>query len=108
LNALYYRIFVYGLIDFSRGLFSILELGIIDRISYAVRGFVMHLSLWSHKAIELGIIDRINYGVSALFTTISGWLRRAQTGILSFNMLEVQFGLLALIILIALRILLGG
>jgi NADH-quinone oxidoreductase subunit L len=108
LNALYYRIFVYGLIDFSRGLFSVLELGIIDRISYAVRGFVMHLSLWSHKAIELGIIDRINYGVSALFTTISGWLRRAQTGILSFNMLEVQFGLLALIILIALRILLGG
>ena len=72
-NPLYYKIFVYDVIAFSKGAF---------------------------KWFEVGFMDRLNYIIANAATAIYLNIRKIQTGILSINMIGVVMGFLLLLMLI--------
>jgi len=127
INALYYKIFAYPAITFSKGLYKRLEFGGIDKFNYSVAGFFRRISRVVHERLELGGIDTFNYAVAGFFKRISkaaykklelggidalNYLianvttsfcrrfRKTHSGILSYNMLAVSVGIVLLIALI--------
>jgi len=95
IDALYYKIFVYGTITYS-------EVSVIDAFNYAVAIFFRRLSEVTYKYPELRGIDALNYFVAKLFTSFCRYFRKTQTGVLSYNMLMAFIGATLLIVLMLL------
>jgi NADH-quinone oxidoreductase subunit L len=71
-----------------------------DRIYYAVfLGAFPRLCSWVYGAIENGIIDRLNYVVSDGAQRLSQSFRPSHTGVLSYNMSALLFGLVGFFII---------
>jgi len=77
INPTYYKVLVYGVIDFSRALF---------------------------KHFEVKVVDGFNYALAKATVAFSNGFRRIQTGILPYNMLGIAIGILLLAALILLGI----
>ena len=128
-DALYYKIFVYGTITFSRRAYRYVEVSVIDRANYAVARFFKRLSEVTYKYSEVSVIDAFNYAVAIffrrlsevtykypelrgidalnyfvakLFTSFCRYFRKTQTGVLSYNMLMAFIGATLLIVLMLL------
>ncbi|MDH5266744.1 MAG: NADH-quinone oxidoreductase subunit L [Candidatus Bathyarchaeota archaeon] len=100
INALYYKIFAYPAITFSKGLYKGLEFGGIDKFNYSVARFFRRISRAVHERLELGGIDAFNYLIANATTSFCRWFRKTHSGVLSYNMLAVSVGIVLLIVLI--------
>ncbi|RLI09850.1 NADH-quinone oxidoreductase subunit L [Candidatus Bathyarchaeota archaeon] len=100
MNSTYYAVFVYGLIDFSRGLFNSLEKLFFDKITPAVSDFFVALGGSLFGGLERNVIDRgLNEGVPEAATSLYHRVKKLQTGVLSYNIIYMGFTFLFLIIL---------
>jgi len=126
MNSAYYKVFVYGLIDFAKALFASLESLIFDKITAFVSdstiafGKVLHIfetkaydpavnvgiplvfvkgSKILFRDLETEVIDKgLNYGVPAAATGLYHRVKKLQTGILSYNMLYMTLLFIVLIL----------
>jgi len=105
-----YREAARGAVALARGLYRNVEMegiktfkirGINEFFDIAIR-WLASLSQWIYPSVELGIFERFNERVVKETIRISEKVRSVQTGVLSYNMLLMIVGILALgIILLA-------
>jgi len=126
MNSTYYAVFVYGLIDFAKAMFSTLESLVFDKISGLFSGaavaFGKVLSVFQAKVydplintgvlsifvegsrvlfkdLETEVVDEgLNVGVPAAMTGFHNWVKKLQTGVLSYNIIYMVIIFLALIV----------
>jgi NADH:ubiquinone oxidoreductase subunit 5 (subunit L)/multisubunit Na+/H+ antiporter MnhA subunit len=126
MNSTYYKVFVYGLIDFAKVLFAYLESLVFDKITSFVSdstialGKVLHFfetkyydpainigiptilvdgSKYMFKNLETQVIDNgYNYGIPIIATRLHHRLKKIQTGILSYNILYITILFIFLIL----------
>jgi NADH-quinone oxidoreductase subunit L len=102
INALYYAIFVDGLVKFARIVWRGLELGVIDRWSDAA-AFASVVSSkagnWFDKYIVDGCINGLAY-VSTLFSRVC---RRIQTGLTQNYLLVFAIGVVVVLLILVLN-----
>ena len=99
-----------GAIALSRGLYRNVEMegiktfrirGINEFFDIAIR-WLASLSQWIYPSVELGIFERFNERLVEEIARVSDKIRSVQTGVLSYNMLLMAAGILAIgIILLA-------
>lgn len=100
LNPLYYKMFVYDVIESSRWAFKWFEVELVNnRVNFAVAPLVIRGCKALVKRLEVAVMDRFNYLVASAGNAIYLNIRKIQTGILSVNMIWVALGLLLLLIL---------
>lgn len=97
INSLYYKLFAYVTAAFSRILFSILEVGVIDRFNSVFADASVSFATLSDK-FDLGIIDRLINGISKYGQKFSLVVRRIQTGIAQYYLLAMGVGVIALVV----------
>ncbi len=134
INPVYYAVFVDGLINVSTNIYNYLERSLNGFNSVFVK-FFTSLALLMFSDIEQRILEGFNASLvqffkgssSALFSymeliTLEGFnmnlarffrtssqlLRRIQTGILSYNIIEIVIGMLILILFTIFGLLMGG
>ncbi|MCS7096889.1 MAG: NADH-quinone oxidoreductase subunit L [Candidatus Methanomethylicia archaeon] len=100
INTLYYKVFVYSLINGSVKVFKGFEKAVIDRFNYASANFVISFSNVVFKYFEKPVLDGLNYLIAKGFIFFSQVFRRIQTGISSFNILGISIGIIILILLL--------
>jgi NADH-quinone oxidoreductase subunit L len=126
MNSTYYKVFVYGLIDFAKAIFAYLESLVFDKITSFVSdstialGKVLHFfetkyydpainigipttlvdgSKYMFKNLETQVIDNgYNYGIPIIATRLHHRLKKIQTGILSYNILYITILFIFLIL----------
>jgi NADH-quinone oxidoreductase subunit L len=126
MNSTYYKVFVYGLIDFAKAVFASLESMVFDKISGFVSGaavaFGKALSVFQDKVydplinrgilnvfvegsrvlfkdLETEVVDEgLNVGVPAAMTGLHNRVKKLQTGVLSYNIIYMVIIFLGLII----------
>jgi NADH-quinone oxidoreductase subunit L len=136
LNSMYYKIFVYGMIDFGRSLFRGLENAVFDKITALVSNgsiaFGKLLSVFETKAydpalnigipkvfvegskalfadLETEVIDEgLNVGIPAAATGLYHRVKKLQTGVLSYNIIYMIIIFLVLILGLVSWSMLGG
>jgi len=87
-----------GATELSRLGFEHLEAGLFDRLQYEVADGVTKTSRRAFKRLEVGVIDRLQYRLAKGLVAFGQKLRKSQTGVLSYNMLYVQVGLLIVLV----------
>jgi len=128
-DAIYYKIFVNGLLEFSKVIFKYVEL-IIDKFDYAVASVTLRLSRWLFRRPEVIMTSGFNYGFARFmvaFSTVSdkfdmkvvdgavngiasvavrftAILRKVQTGVTQRYVLAYVVGIIFLILLISMKI----
>jgi len=107
INPVYYIVFVNGLISFSRSAYKYIEISILEQFNAIFVNFFKRLSDAFFDYVELSIFEKFNISLARLFKVFSRILRRVQTGVLSYNIVEMVIGML-LLILIAMLFILGG
>lgn len=101
INPLYYRVFIYDVIDFGRWAFKWFEVEIVNkRFNFAIAPLVIKGCKSLLKRFEIAVMDRFNYIVASTATAIYLNIRKIQTGLLSFNMIWVIIGFLLLLTLL--------
>jgi NADH-quinone oxidoreductase subunit L len=136
MNSTYYAIFVYGLIDFAKGVFRTLESLLFDKITAFVSdmtiafGRVLHIfeikiydpavnvgipkvfvdgSKNLFRDLETEVIDKgLNDGIPAAATGLYHRVKKLQTGILSYNILYIVITFLVLILSLVAVFMKGG
>jgi NADH-quinone oxidoreductase subunit L len=136
MNSTYYKVFVYGLIDFAKAVFASLESMVFDKITAFVSdstiafGKVLHLfetkvydpainvglvnvfvegGRMLFKDLETDIIDEgLNVGVPAAMTGLHNRVKKLQSGVLSYNIIYMVIIFLVLILGFALIQMYGG
>jgi NADH-quinone oxidoreductase subunit L len=126
MNSAFYKVFVYGLIDLSKGVFDTLENMFFDKITGFVSemtiafGKVLHVfetkaydpavnvgipvlfvegSKSLFKDLETDIIDQgLNYGIPAIATGLHNRVKKLQTGVLSYNIIYMVIVFLVIIL----------
>jgi len=125
INALYYKLFVHGIVRFSQMSYERFERGMVDRFNYAVADAAKAFSTFLNRFVELGLIDRFNYlvanvtratseimfrypelrGIDRLnyliadgAVAVSSRFRKTHTGVLSYNMMLVLLTLVFMIL----------
>lgn len=109
IDALYYKI-AYGMIKISQVAYKYMEMEGIEKLEFSgfnevfhdVTRWVVALSQWAYPRIELGGFDAFNYRFAGHVASLSEKFRGTHTGILSYNMLAVLFGIVLLAILLLL------
>jgi NADH:ubiquinone oxidoreductase subunit 5 (subunit L)/multisubunit Na+/H+ antiporter MnhA subunit len=115
MNSTYYKVFVYGLIDFAKAVFASLESMVFDKITAFVSGSTIAFGKLLHvfetkvydpainvglvnvfvkggrmlfKDLETNIIDEgLNRGVPAAMTGLYHRVKKLQSGVLSYNII---------------------
>jgi NADH-quinone oxidoreductase subunit L len=136
MNSTYYKVFVYGLIDFAKAVFASLESLVFDKITAFVSGSTIAFGKVLHvfetkvydpainvglvnvfveggrmlfKDLETDIIDEgLNVGVPAAMTGLHNRVKKLQSGVLSYNIIYMVIIFLVLILGFALIQMYGG
>jgi NADH-quinone oxidoreductase subunit L len=126
MNYTYYKVFVYGLIDFAKAVFASLESLVFDKITAFVSGSTIAFGKVLHvfetkvydpainvglvnvfveggrmlfKDLETDIIDAgLNNGVPAVMTGLHNRVKKLQSGVLSYNIIYMVLIFLVLIL----------
>ncbi len=103
INSFYYRAFPYVTGAFSRVLFAVLELGVIDRFNSVFADASVSFSNLSDK-FDLKIVDGLINGISKYGQKFSIIARRIQTGIAQYYLLAMGVGVVLLVVFMILVI----
>lgn len=99
MNAIFYKIFVDGLLDLSQTIYNGFEARVLIPLSDFVANTTCVVSNIFFKILEDGIIlTGINYGVPSIMISVYQRVKKTQTGLLSINLVYVVFMLLAIIL----------
>ncbi len=79
INAFYYKVFVYGLLDFSKILFKYFEIAVLDNFNYALGKATVYTS-HGVRLFDEKIIDGIVNGIASISIAASKQFRKIQTG----------------------------
>ena len=99
INAFYYKVFVYGLLAFSRGLFKYFEVAVLDNFNYAL-GKVSVYTAHGARFFDEKIIDGIVNGIARVSIAASVQFRRIQTGDLQKYFVVLVAGAILLLIFV--------
>jgi len=136
MNSTYYKVFVYGLIDFAKAVFASLESMVFDKITAFVSDSTIAFGKLLHvfetevydpainvglvnvfveggrmlfKDLETDIIDEgLNRGVPAAMTGLHNRVKKLQSGVLSYNIIYMVIIFLVLILGFAFMQMYGG
>ena len=101
LNAIYYAIFVDGILKLKDWLFNGLEKLFFDKISPIVSESFITVGALLFKNVERDVIDKgLNEGVPRGVTLVHDKVKRLQTGILSYNIIYIGIAFLILLIVL--------
>jgi len=126
LRPTYRKVFVDGAVRLCSSLYRGFEVGVVDRLNYAVASLIRQSSVLLHQYVdvacidglnyfvagatkrlsdiflkhaELGGIDRFNYLVVDGAVGVSSRFRKTHTGVLSYNMVLAGLALVAFLVL---------
>ncbi|MFX1486008.1 MAG: NADH-quinone oxidoreductase subunit L [Promethearchaeota archaeon] len=102
INEAYRRVFVRGAVKLGSGLYKYVETRGIDRFNYAVAGAAKRVSNWLYRYPEMKGLEGFNRGVAKAFSSFGKRFRRLQTGVLSYNMIGVLAGMIAIVSILVL------
>jgi NADH-quinone oxidoreductase subunit L len=135
MNSTYYKVFVYGLIDFAKAVFATLESKVFDKITAFVSdstiafGKVIHIfeTKVYDPAINVGLVNvfvkgsrmlyynleflmdvSLNRGVPATMTGLHNRVKKLQSGVLSYNIIYMVIIFVVLILGFGLTQMFGG
>jgi len=135
MNSTFYKVFVYGLIDFAKAVFASLESMFFDKITAFVSGRTIAFGRVLHvfettvydPAINVGLVKvfvegskilyddletlidvGFNRGVPAAMTGLHNRVKKLQSGVLSYNIIYMVIIFLALILGFGLTQMYGG
>jgi len=136
MNSTYYKVFVYGLIDFAKAVFASLESLFFDKITAFVSDSTIAFGKLLHvfetkvydpainvglvnvflnsgrtlfKSLETDIIDEgFNNGIPAAMTGLHNHVKKLQSGVLSYNIIYMVIIFLVLILGFAFTQMYGG
>ena len=135
MNSAYYKVFVYGLIDFAKAVFASLESMFFDKITAFVSGSTIAFGRVLHvfettvydPAINVGLVKvfvegsrllyndleilidvGFNRGVPAAMTGLHNRVKKLQSGVLSYNIIYMVIIFLVLILGFGLTQMYGG
>jgi NADH:ubiquinone oxidoreductase subunit 5 (subunit L)/multisubunit Na+/H+ antiporter MnhA subunit len=99
MHPIYYKIFVDGILSVKDVVFRGVEQKIFANISDTVASLSMSFSDELFQDLEIkGVDGVINHGVPNLFTAIYQKLKKAQTGVLSYNITYVVLMLIIIVL----------
>jgi len=102
INEAYYRVFVRGTVRAGSGLYKYAETKGIDRLNYALAEAAKRISNWLYRYPEMKGLEGFNRGVAKTFSAFGKRFRKLQTGVLSYNMIGVLLGMIAIVSILAL------
>jgi hypothetical protein len=89
----------HGVRQVSRSSFGRVELGVFDQAQRKAASGLTLLSRRVFRWLETGVIDRLQRLLAVRLREAGQSARKTQTGILSYNMLYMQIGLLILLLI---------
>src|SRR5712664_1342933 len=96
LDAIYYKVFVSGLLAASRGLYTHVELGIWNRLNNAIGQDIMDYSRASDQ-LDTQVVDRAANEVASYGSRLSNLLRRLQSGVTEKYVIAFAIGIILLL-----------
>ncbi|MGQ4834575.1 MAG: NADH-quinone oxidoreductase subunit L [Candidatus Asgardarchaeia archaeon] len=96
INAFYYKVFVYGLLAFSKSLFKYFEVAVLDNFNYAL-GKVAIITSRGARFFDEKIIDGIVNGIAYVSIAVAGQLRKIQTGDIQEYLYVLTAGIILLL-----------
>jgi NADH-quinone oxidoreductase subunit L len=96
LDAIYYKVFVSGLLAASRGLYTYVELGIWNRLNNAIGRDIMDYSRASDQ-LDTQVVDRAANEVASYGSRLSNLLRRLQSGVTEQYVIGFAIGIILLL-----------
>jgi NADH-quinone oxidoreductase subunit L len=96
LDAIYYKVFVSGLLAASRGLYTHVELGIWNRLNNAIGRDIMDYSRASDQ-LDTQVVDRAANEVASYGSRLSNLLRRLQSGVTEQYVIAFAIGIILLL-----------
>jgi len=107
INPMYYAVFVDGLIGLSRGVYAYIEDMILEGFNNKFAESFKAVSLSFFHYLEKYTFEGFNNLIVVFFKAASSMLRKAQTGLISINVIEMVIGML-LLTLLMLGFVIGG
>ncbi len=96
LDAIYYRVFVTGLLAASRGLYRYVEQGIWNRLNNAIGRDIMDYSRVSDQ-LDTQVVDRAANEVASYGSRLSNLLRKLQSGMTEQYVIAFAIGIILLL-----------
>jgi NADH-quinone oxidoreductase subunit L len=96
LDAIYYKVFVSGLLVAGRGLYTYVELGIWNRLNNAIGRDIMDYSRASDQ-LDTQVVDRAANEVASYGSRLSNLLRRLQSGVTEQYVIGFAVGIILLL-----------
>src|SRR5207245_7952873 len=96
LDAIYYKVFVSGILAASRGLFTYVEQGIWNRLNNAFAQDIMDYSKASDQ-LDTQVVDRAANEVASYGSRLSNFLRKLQSGVTEQYVIAFAIGIILLL-----------
>jgi NADH-quinone oxidoreductase subunit L len=97
LDAIYYRVFVSGLLSASRGLYAYVEQGVWNRLNNTFAKDVLDYSRVSDQ-LDTNVVDRAANEVASYGSRLSNFLRRLQSGVTEQYVIGFAIGIILLLV----------
>jgi NADH-quinone oxidoreductase subunit L len=97
LDAIYYKVFVSGLLAASRGLYTYVEQGIWNRLNTAIGRDIMDYSRASDQ-LDTQVVDRAANEVASYGSRLSNLLRKLQSGVTEQYVIAFAIGIILLLV----------
>jgi len=96
LDAIYYKVFVSGLLAASRGLYTYVEQGVWNRLNNAIGRDIMDYSRASDQ-LDTQVVDRAANEVASYGSRLSNLLRKLQSGVTEQYVIAFAIGIILLL-----------
>jgi len=96
LDAIYYKVFVSGILAASRGLYTYVEQGIWNRLNNAFAQDIMDYSKASDQ-LDTQVVDRAANEVASYGSRLSNFLRKLQSGVTEQYVIAFAIGIILLL-----------
>jgi NADH:ubiquinone oxidoreductase subunit 5 (subunit L)/multisubunit Na+/H+ antiporter MnhA subunit len=96
LDAIYYKVFVSGLLAASRGLYTYVEQGIWNRLNNTIGRDVMEYSRASDQ-LDTQVVDRAANEIASYGSRLSNLLRKLQSGVTEQYVIAFAIGIILLL-----------
>jgi NADH-quinone oxidoreductase subunit L len=96
LDAIYYKVFVSGLLAASRGLYTYVEQGIWNRLSSTIGQDILDYSRASDQ-LDTQVVDRAANEVASYGSRLSNLLRKLQSGVTEQYVIAFAIGIILLL-----------
>lgn len=97
LDAIYYKVFVSGILAASQGLYSYIELGVWNRLNNTFAKDIVDYSKASDQ-LDVQVVDRAANEVASYGSRLSNFFRKLQTGVTEQYVIGFAIGIILLLV----------